>query len=92
MGAFNERVAVAHGAAWGALQRLKARWRILQRRTEPKLPDLHNMIGACCVLHNFCERRGEGLDVDLQSGLSWDKADVLAVLKAGKERDRIVHK
>lgn len=49
------------------------------------------MIGACCVLYNFCERSGEGFDADLQSGLSWDKADVLAVLKAGKERDRIAH-
>lgn len=25
--AFNERVAAAHGAAWGAFQRLKAQWR-----------------------------------------------------------------
>ncbi|KAI5009199.1 hypothetical protein ZWY2020_010247 [Hordeum vulgare] len=88
---FNERVAAAHGAAWGAFQRLKARWRCLQRCAEPKLPHLHHMIIACCVLHNFCERNGEGLDADLQSGLSWDKADVLAVLKAGKERDRMAH-
>ncbi|XP_048570781.1 protein ALP1-like [Triticum urartu] len=96
--AFNERIAAARAAAQGAFQRLKGRWRCLQRRTEPKLPDLHNMIGACCVLHNFCERSGEEFDADIQSELSQqDDADVVAAANpvlsaaADKERDRIAH-
>lgn len=86
---FNERVAAANAASHGALHRLKARWRCLQRRTELKLPDLHNMIGACCVLHNFCERSGEELDIDLESQLCCDEDDVVAVADAENERDRI---
>ncbi|KAM0912786.1 hypothetical protein ACQ4PT_012591 [Festuca glaucescens] len=95
--AFNERVAAARAAAQGAFRNLKARWRCLQRRTEPKLPDLHNMIGACCVLHNFCQRSGEEIDPELQLDLSNDNADEVVAADpvrsaaAEKERDRIAH-
>jgi hypothetical protein len=95
--AFNERVATARAAAQGAFQKLKGRWRCLQRRTEPKLPDLHNMIGACCVLHNFCERSGEEIDADLLLDLPNDNADDVVAADpvrsaaAEKERDRIAH-
>jgi len=94
--AFNERVSAARAAAQGAFQKLKGRWRCLQRRTEPKLPDLHNMIGACCVLHNFCEHSGEMLDAELQLELPDNADDVAAAdpvrsAAAEKERDRIAH-
>ncbi|CAN6345492.1 unnamed protein product [Urochloa humidicola] len=62
---FNERRAAARGVARGAVRRLKARWRCLQRRTEVKMQDLPSIIAACCVLHNVCERAGEGLDPEL---------------------------
>ncbi|XP_037480377.1 protein ALP1-like [Triticum dicoccoides] len=85
---FNERVTSAHAVARGAIQRLKARWQCLQRRTELKFPDITYMIGACCVLHNFCEHSGEKLDTDLHSEPSREEDDVV---DAAKERNRIAH-
>ncbi|XP_022680935.1 protein ANTAGONIST OF LIKE HETEROCHROMATIN PROTEIN 1-like [Setaria italica] len=94
---FNERVAAARGAARGAIRRLKARWRCLQRRTEVKMQDLPNLIDACCVLHNICERAGEGLDPDLMQYEVDDDEDgvvphddVPSAMEA-QERDRIAH-
>ena len=40
-----------------AFGRLNARWRILQRPLEIKLDNVPNLIYACFVLHNFCERK-----------------------------------
>ncbi|XP_052155429.1 protein ALP1-like [Oryza glaberrima] len=60
----NAQVADARAAAVGAFRRLRARWQCL-RRAEVKLPELANMLAACCVLHNLCERSGEELDADL---------------------------
>jgi hypothetical protein len=79
---FNERVAYAHAAAQGAFQRLKARWRCLERRTGHRVPHLLNMISACCALHNMCERSGEELDTNLQS-----EDDVIP----RDRRDKIAH-
>jgi hypothetical protein len=96
--AFNERVAAARGVARGAVRRLKARWRCLQRRSEVKMQDLPSMIAACCVLHNVCERAGEELDPDLmQYELDDDDGDVVAHDAAPPApavqaaRDRIAH-
>ncbi|XP_062230947.1 protein ALP1-like [Phragmites australis] len=91
---FNKRVAAAHSEARGAIWRLKARWRCLQRRTEVKMQDLLSMIGACCVLHNVCERAGEGLDPDLMNyELDHDVVAHNAVPSAAsaQARDRIAH-
>ncbi|XP_047042685.1 protein ALP1-like [Lolium rigidum] len=95
--AFNERLAAARATAQAAFRNLKARWRCLQRRAEPKLPDLHNMIGACCVLHNFCQRSGEEIDPELLVDLDNHFADEVVAAEpvrsaaAEKERDRIAH-
>uniref|UniRef100_A0ACD5YB52 Uncharacterized protein n=1 Tax=Avena sativa TaxID=4498 RepID=A0ACD5YB52_AVESA len=85
---FNERVAAMQVAARVAFQRLKARWRFVQRCHEPLLPDLHDVIGACISLHNLCERSGEELYTDLQSEPYHGEDDMLIALK---ERDRIAH-
>jgi hypothetical protein len=85
---FNQRVAAARAAARFAFQRLKSRWRVLEHRIKPKLPDLHNMIGACCVLHNLCERSGEELDADLQPKPYEEEKNNVAEA-ANRERDRI---
>lgn len=45
-----------------AFGRLKARWRILLRPMDIPVGHLPNVIFACFVLHNFCER--EKVDVD----------------------------
>jgi hypothetical protein len=77
--ASNERVAAARGVARGAVRRLKARWRCLQRRSEVKMQDLPSMVAACCVLHNVCERAGEELDPELmQYDLDDDDGGVIA--------------
>ncbi|VAH57848.1 unnamed protein product [Triticum turgidum subsp. durum] len=72
---FNGRLAMARAVAVGAFQRLKARWACLQRRTEVKVDDLSVMLGACCALHNICERSGEPLDLQLLQGLELDLDD-----------------
>ncbi|CAL4965747.1 unnamed protein product [Urochloa decumbens] len=61
---FNERVDGVRGVARDAFRRLKARWGCLQKRTEVKLQDLPVVLGACCVLHNICERAGDAVDAD----------------------------
>ncbi|KAI0522646.1 hypothetical protein KFK09_005031 [Dendrobium nobile] len=59
--AFNERIGEAQRVGKEAFARLKMRWGCLQKRTEVKLQDLPVVLGACCVLHNICEMRGEEL-------------------------------
>ncbi|KAL1557299.1 protein ALP1-like [Salvia divinorum] len=60
--AFNEKIAEVQRAAKDSFARLKTRWGCLQKRTEVKLQDLPIVLGACCVLHNICEMREEGLE------------------------------
>ncbi|KAL5202061.1 hypothetical protein ABZP36_013013 [Zizania latifolia] len=93
----NERVAAARGAARGAFRRLRARWRCLRHPVELKLPDLPKILGACCVLHNLCERGSSGLDADLllhddlfdEDGVV--AADTVPSAAAEHARDRIAH-
>ncbi|CAH9076731.1 unnamed protein product [Cuscuta europaea] len=63
--AFNEKVGEIQGVAKAAFARLKGRWGCLQKRTEVKLLDLPVVLGACCVLHNICEMRNEGIDPEI---------------------------
>lgn len=63
--AFNERIGEVQSVARNAFARLKGRWGCLQRRTEVKLQDLPVVLGACCVLHNICEMRGEEMDPEM---------------------------
>ena len=72
---FNQRLAKARAVAVTSFQRLKARWACLQRRTEVKVDDLSVMLGACCALHNICERSGELFDLQLLRGLELDLDD-----------------
>ncbi|KAL9224679.1 hypothetical protein vseg_000691 [Gypsophila vaccaria] len=66
--AFNEKLGVLQKIAKGAFWRLKLRWGCLQKRTEVKLQDLPIVLGACCVLHNICERRHEAVGPELETG------------------------
>ncbi|KAF6998075.1 hypothetical protein CFC21_014233 [Triticum aestivum] len=92
--AFNEKVAQLRDVAVDAFSRLKSRWACLQKRTEVKLQDLPVVLGACCVLHNICEARGEAMPPELRVEVE----DDLAVLDnpvrsdaAAKARDKIAH-
>ncbi|XP_047043864.1 protein ANTAGONIST OF LIKE HETEROCHROMATIN PROTEIN 1-like [Lolium rigidum] len=97
--AFNEKVADLRRVAVDAFRRLKGRWACLQKRTEVKLQDLPVVLGACCVLHNICEARGEPVAPDLLQDLQVDLVDDdEAVLErpvrseaAAKARDKIAH-
>ena len=71
--AFNEKVGDLRRVAVEAFARLKARWACLQKRTEVKLQDLPVVLGACCVLHNICELRGEEVDPAIRCELVDDE-------------------
>lgn len=71
--AFNEKIGEIQRVAKDSFMRLKGRWCCLQKRTEVKLQDLPVVLGACCVLHNICELRGETMDPELQFELIDDE-------------------
>lgn len=92
--AFNEKIGDVQKVAKDAFARLKARWSCLQKRTEVKLQDLPVVLGACCVLHNICEMRGEGIDLELGLELLDDEMVPEVPLKSMssmKARDAIAH-
>ncbi|XP_047324565.1 protein ANTAGONIST OF LIKE HETEROCHROMATIN PROTEIN 1-like [Impatiens glandulifera] len=71
--AFNDKIAKVQEVAKEAFGRLKGRWSCLQKRTEVKLMDLPVVLGACCVLHNICEMRGETMEPELKVELFDDE-------------------
>lgn len=92
--AFNEKIGDVQKVAKDAFARLKARWSCLQKRTEVKLQDLPVVLGACCVLHNICEMRGEGIDLELGLELLDDEMVPeipLRSVSSMKARDAIAH-
>ncbi|KAL6558628.1 hypothetical protein OROMI_018978 [Orobanche minor] len=94
--AFNERAADVQRIAKESVMRLKARWGCLQKRTEMKLQDLPVVLGACCVLHNICEFRNEGLGRELRYEVLDDEVlpEINSVWSgvAVRARDEIAHK
>ncbi|CAD6257496.1 unnamed protein product [Miscanthus lutarioriparius] len=91
---FNERLDGLCAVARDAFQRLKTRWGCLQKRYEVKLQDLPMVIGACCVLHNICERANEAVDPELAFQIFDD--DMVAEnpvrsMAASSARDAIAH-
>lgn len=92
--AFNEKVGEITKVARDAFTRLKGRWTCLQRRTEGKLNDLPMVLGACVVLHNICEMRGETIDPELHFELSDDDMvaeNAIRSMAAMQARDSIAH-
>ncbi|KAL3535579.1 hypothetical protein ACH5RR_004040 [Cinchona calisaya] len=93
--ALNEKVGEVQSVAKEAFMRLKARWRCLQKRTEVKLQDLPVVLGACCVLHNICEMRNEGISPELRFELFDDEVvpeNPVRSMNALQARDQIAHK
>ncbi|KAM7515683.1 hypothetical protein LguiA_005266 [Lonicera macranthoides] len=92
--AFNEKIEETQKVSKEVFRRLKARWACLQKRTEVKLQDLPVVLGACCVLHNICEMRGEEMGEETSFEL-FDDPMVAAngVRSAGavQTRDNIAH-
>ncbi|XP_055824853.1 protein ALP1-like [Solanum dulcamara] len=93
--AFNEKVGEIQKVAKEAFMRMKARWSCLRKRTEVKLQDLPVVLGACCVLHNICEMRGEQLNPELRFDLIDDEMvpeTIVRSMNAVQARDQIAHK
>ncbi|XP_042507508.1 protein ALP1-like [Macadamia integrifolia] len=92
--AFNEKIGEIQRIAKDAFSRLKGRWCCLQKRTEVKLQDLPVVLGACCVLHNICEMRNEGMDPELKFELNDDEVVPENCLRSASSmhtRDNIAH-
>ncbi|GFP79429.1 putative nuclease harbi1 [Phtheirospermum japonicum] len=93
--AFNEKIEDVQRIAKESVMRLKARWSCLQKRTEMKLQDLPVVLGACCVLHNICEMRNEGLSPELRFEVFDDEIVPENSVGSGdamRDRDQIAHK
>jgi hypothetical protein len=93
--AYNEKVEEVQRVAKESFMRLKSRWSCLQKRTDMKLQDLPVVLAACCVLHNICEMRSEGLSPDMRFELFDDGMipdDGVRSVHAMHARDRIAHK
>ncbi|XP_068651008.1 protein ALP1-like [Aristolochia californica] len=92
--AFNEKIGEIQKVAKDAFARLKGRWSCLQKRTEVKLQDLPVVLGACCVLHNICEIRGEEMEPELNYELVDDEMvpeSGLRSMSSMQARDNIAH-
>ncbi|XP_074286897.1 protein ANTAGONIST OF LIKE HETEROCHROMATIN PROTEIN 1 [Silene latifolia] len=92
--AFNEKIGEVQKVAKDAFARLKGRWCCLQKRTEVKLQELPMVLGACCVLHNICEIKGEVMDPEANFDLFDDEMmpDIpLQSMTTIKTRDAIAH-
>ncbi|KAK4793045.1 hypothetical protein SAY86_023480 [Trapa natans] len=93
--AFNQRIEQVGAVAREAFARFKGRWSCLQKRTEIKLQDLPVVLGACCVLHNICEVRNEGMDAELRFEIFDDEivpeSNAIRSMGAAQARDHIAH-
>lgn len=59
---FNNMLRSARNPIECAFGRLKARWQILNIRIDLGLTFVPNIVYACFVLHNFCEKHGAQLE------------------------------
>ncbi|KAF3335429.1 nuclease HARBI1 [Carex littledalei] len=92
--AFNEKIGELTRIAKEAFTQLKSRWSCLQKRTEVKLQDLPVVLGACCVLHNICQMRGEEMEPKIRCELVDDETvpeNPVRSHTAKQERDSIAH-
>lgn len=92
--AYNEKMEEVQRVGKEAFMRLKGRWNCLQKRTEMKLQDLPVVLGACCVLHNICEMRMEGLSEELRFEMFDDEIipdNSVRSVNALHARDHIAH-
>ena len=56
---FNYRLSRARMVVENSFGRLKGRWRILLKRLDASESNITNLVAACCILHNLCEKWGE---------------------------------
>ena len=71
---FNNMLRSARNPIESAYGRLKARWQILNKRINLKLQTVPQLIYACFVLHNFCQKNGLRVpDDNVQRQMDYDK-------------------
>ena len=58
---FNYRISRARIVVENAFGRLKARWRRLQKQNDMDVTNVPHVVQTCCILHNMCEIKGEGI-------------------------------
>ena len=93
--AYNEKIEEVQRVSKESFMKLKGRWSCLQKRTEMKLQDLPVVLGACCVLHNICEMRNEGLSEELRFEIFDDEVvpeNNVRSVNALHARDQLAHK
>lgn len=56
---FTYALSSAHSVVDAAFTRLKGRWRCLQKKSDIDVSVMPDVVAACCVLHNICERTGD---------------------------------
>ncbi|XP_033099564.1 protein ALP1-like [Anneissia japonica] len=57
---FNERINSLQNFSEVTIDKLKGRWGFLLNKCNKKLDRVSNIFLTCCVLHNLCERHGDG--------------------------------
>ena len=70
---FNQLLCGAQNQVECAFGRLKARWRILLRPMDIPIDHLPNIVYACFVLHNYCERQKTEVDANLVEQIMLDE-------------------
>ncbi|KAL9242106.1 hypothetical protein vseg_016140 [Gypsophila vaccaria] len=93
---FNDKIEDVQKIAKEAFSRLKGRWGCLRKRTEVKLQDLPIVLGACCVLHNICEKMNEPMDPEPEEAFEVFDDDMvpenpIRSVAAVQHRDHIAH-
>lgn len=58
---FNTQMSQARSVAQHAFERLKGRWRCLNKRNDCSVEIVKDMVETCCVLHNLCEKNKDTL-------------------------------
>ncbi|XP_029301924.1 protein ANTAGONIST OF LIKE HETEROCHROMATIN PROTEIN 1-like isoform X2 [Cottoperca gobio] len=53
---FNTQISQARSVSQCAFERLKGRWRCLNKRNDCNVDIVKDMVETCCVLHNLCEK------------------------------------
>lgn len=73
-----------------AFGRLKARWRMLQKKVDCNYKFVPQVIIACCALHNFCEdNKNRFIEEWLQQVVECDRVLVQSRQQINRERDNI---
>lgn len=59
---FNKQLSSARRVVENAFGRVKARFRLIMKRTECNVDNARVIVRACCILNNVCEHFNDGID------------------------------